>query len=230
MSEKRKAVVVYSGGMDSFTVLHRAIESGAEVYAINFNYGQRHDVEISKAIEVCYDLGLPFKRVNIVALNSLINNSALTGDIEVPKGHYEDETMKQTVVPNRNMMLLSMAAAYAVNIGATELWYGAHSGDHAIYPDCRPEFVEAMEKVLAIANYEPIELVVPFIHGNKQTILEWGMQRELDYSKTWTCYDPQWDGLVKRLGEPKACGKCGSCQERLEAFELIGQTDPVEYV
>ena len=226
-------MVVYSGGMDSFTVLHAALESCEEVHAINFNYGQRHSVEIDMARQVCYANNVSFHQVDISAISSIINNSALTGDIDVPKGHYEDESMKQTVVPNRNMMLLSMAAAYAINIGADSIWYGAHSGDHAIYPDCRPQFVEAMQSVLAICDYNAIELIVPFIHDDKTGILKWGSNLGLDYSKTWTCYDPQQS--QETMGDDdrwtaKACGKCGSCTERLEAFRNLGLTDPLEYV
>ena len=140
--------------------------------------------------------------------------------------------MKDTVVPNRNMMLLSMAAAYAINIGATEVWYGAHSGDHAIYPDCRPQFVYNMQATFAACHYTPITLVVPFLDGNKKTILEYGLNIGLDYKDTWTCYNPYTDfgdGINPNV-TTKACGKCGSCQERLEAFKAVGQTDPLEYV
>lgn len=225
---KIKAVVVYSGGMDSFTALHKARNEGREVYAINFNYGQRHSVETLFARSVCDKHNIPLHQVDISSLNSLIDNSALTGDIEVPKGHYADESMKKTVVPNRNMMLLSMAAAYAINIGATEVWYGAHSGDHAIYPDCRPEFTEAISNVFGLCDYTPIKLVVPFLHGNKETILKYGNEYSLDYAYTWTCYDPQ-ISRVNGMNDFKACGKCGSCVERLEAFEAVGKVDPLEY-
>ena len=227
-----KVVVVFSGGMDSYTVLNMAHLAGFEVHAINFNYGQRHAVEIERAITVCKKMDISFKQIDLTSLNSIIDNSALTGDIDVPKGHYEDESMKATVVPNRNMMMLSMAAAYAINIGATQIWYGAHSGDRAIYPDCRPEFVEAMQRVLAICDYEEIKLVVPFIDGDKEEILRWGFAHNLDYSDTWTCYDPQQVGGddINPYHHLVACGKCGSCQERLEAFDKVGKTDPVEYV
>jgi len=170
MSEK--AVVVYSGGMDSFTVLNTAIQNGLDVYALSFNYGQKH--------------------------SSLMANSSLTGDADIPEGHYEDDNMKSTVVPNRNMVLLSMAIAYAVSLEAGKVYYGAHSGDHHIYPDCRPEFVEAMNAVSKIANYQSVEIVTPFLHSSKGAILKAGLDMQLDYGKTWTCYN----------GREKSCGKC----------------------
>lgn len=230
--KKVKAVVVYSGGMDSFTVLNMALNMGREVFPINFNYGQRHSIETEVARTVCAGYGLPLQQIDITSLNQLIDNSALTGDIDVPKGHYEDETMKATVVPNRNMMLLSMAAAYAINIGAKEVWYGAHSGDHAIYPDCRPAFVKAMTGAFAVCDYENIELLVPFLDSDKEGILQYGMSHGLDYKTTWTCYDPQVvDGdSINPKEKTLACGECGSCQERLEAFKKVGKVDPLEYV
>ncbi|NVK25118.1 MAG: 7-cyano-7-deazaguanine synthase QueC [Gammaproteobacteria bacterium] len=217
MSEK--VIVIYSGGMDSYTVLNHAIKQGFDVYALTFDYGQRHVKEIEYAKNACKDLGIQHKIVDISAINSIISGSSLTDEIEVPEGHYESDNMKQTVVPNRNMILLSMAVGYAVSLDATKVFYGAHSGDHAIYPDCRPEFVQKMQDVCAIANYEPVDIVVPYINNTKIEILTDGLKMGLDYSKTWTCYN----------GREKACGKCGACQERLEAFELNQQTDPLEY-
>lgn len=217
MSEK--AVVIYSGGMDSFTVLNLAINQGYEVLALSFNYGQRHVKELDYAKSVCAELNIPHKIVDISAINSLLAGSSLTDDIEIPEGHYEEDSMKSTVVPNRNMILLSMAVAYAISSEATKVFYGAHSGDHAIYPDCRPEFVEKMKAVCAIADYQATDIVTPFLHQSKIEILAKGLELGLDYSKTWTCYN----------GREKACGKCGACQERLEAFKLNNQTDPLDY-
>lgn len=217
MSEK--AVVIYSGGMDSFTILNRAIREGKEVYPLTFNYGQRHIREIDVAKQVCEELNLPHKIIDIHAINSILAGSALTDDIDVPEGHYASENMKQTVVPNRNMILLSLAIGYAVSIGAPAVYYGAHSGDHAIYPDCRPEFVKRMNDVAAIANYEPVEVVTPYLQQSKGDILRDGLNMGLDYGKTWTCYK----------GGAKACGKCGSCVERLEAFANNQATDPLPY-
>ena len=215
----QKVVVIYSGGMDSFTVLHNAIRAGHEVYALSFNYGQRHVKELICAQNVCQELGIHHKIVDISAINQLIGGSSLTDDIEVPEGHYAADNMKSTVVPNRNMILLSLAVGYAVSLDAQAVYYGAHSGDHFIYPDCRPEFVQKMNDVCQIANYEPVDIVSPYLQQTKIEILKDGLAMGLDYGKTWTCYN----------GREKACGKCGSCQERLEAFELNNATDPLIY-
>ena len=218
---KPKAVVIYSGGMDSFTVLHLALQQGYDVYALSFNYGQRHSKELDVAVRVCENLGVSHKLVDITAINQLLQGSSLTSsDIDIPMGEYEEDNMKSTVVPNRNMILLSMAIGYAVSLGTTQVFYGAHAGDHDIYPDCRPEFVDAMNVVSAIANYDDVQIISPFLHATKQAILQAGVDMGLDYRQTWTCY----------LGQEKACGQCGSCVERLDAFAKMGLTDPVPYV
>lgn len=214
-----KVVVIYSGGMDSFTILHKAVEAGHDVYALSFNYGQRHVKELQCAERVCQQLGIKHKIVDISAINQLLAGSSLTDNIDIPEGHYAADNMKSTVVPNRNMILLSLAVGYAVSLGATQVYYGAHSGDHFIYPDCRPEFVQKMNDVCQIANYEAVDIVTPYLHKTKIEILHDGLAMGLDYSQTWTCYN----------GREKACGKCGSCQERLEAFALNQATDPLSY-
>jgi 7-cyano-7-deazaguanine synthase len=214
-----KAVVIFSGGMDSFTVLNVAHRQGKALYALSFDYGQRHRKELDYASRACKNLGIAHKIIDISAINELIGGSSLTSDIAVPEGHYAEESMKSTVVPNRNMILLSMAVGYAVSLGANQVFYGAHSGDHAIYPDCRPEFVERMNDVCAIANYEAVEIVTPFLHESKIAILKAGLALGLDYGQTWTCYN----------GRELACGECGACQERLEAFAENGVKDPLQY-
>ena len=214
-----KVVVIYSGGMDSFTVLHKAVQAGHDVYALSFNYGQRHVKELQCAAQVCQELGIKHKIVDISAINQQLAGSSLTDDIEIPEGHYAADNMKSTVVPNRNMILLSLAVGYAVSLGASQVYYGAHSGDHFIYPDCRPEFVQKMHDVCQIANYEPVDIISPYLQQTKIEILADGLAMGLDYAKTWTCYN----------GREKACGKCGSCQERLEAFNLNNATDPLPY-
>lgn len=215
----QKAVVIYSGGMDSFTILNKAKAEGFDLYAITFDYGQKHTKEIEFAKQVCLELGIEHKIIDITAINQLLQSSSLTSDIEIPEGHYEAANMKSTVVPNRNMILLSLAIGYAVDIGAEKVFYGAHAGDHSIYPDCRPEFVHAMNDVAKIANYEPVVIVTPYLNSHKSEILTDGLKMGLDYGKSWTCYN----------GREKACGKCGSCVERLEAFEMNNATDPLAY-
>ncbi|TVP46762.1 MAG: 7-cyano-7-deazaguanine synthase QueC [Halomonas sp.] len=214
------AVVIYSGGMDSFTVLHRAIREGLTVHALSFDYGQRHIRELDTARQVCSELGISHQIVDIRAIHSLIDNSALTNPaLAMPNGEYAAENLRSTVVPNRNMILLSLAIAKAVNIGAGRVDYGAHGGDHVLYPDCRPEFVEAMNQVAGIANFEPVTLHAPYLSASKAEILREGLAMHLDYRHTWTCYE----------GRELACGVCGSCRERLAAFAANGATDPLAY-
>ena len=216
---KQKVVVIYSGGMDSFTVLNKVLQEGFDVHATSFNYGQRHSKELLFAKAVTEKLGITHKIVDISPINQLIAGSALTDDIDVPEGHYEELSMQQTVVPNRNMIMLSLAVGYAVSIKAEAVYFGAHSGDHAIYPDCRTEFVDAMNAVCKIANYASVEVRAPYLQSDKIQILADGIRMKLDYADTWTCYN----------GRKKACGKCGACQERLEAFAKNGLIDPLPY-
>ena len=162
-----KVVVIYSGGMDSFTVLNRAIKDGKHVYALTFDYGQKHVKEIEYAANVCKELNIEHKIIDISAINQLLAGSSLTDYIDIPEGHYEEDSMKSTVVPNRNMILLSLAVGYAVSVEASQVYYGAHSGDHAIYPDCRPEFVLKMNDVCQIANYQPVEIFSPYLTQTK---------------------------------------------------------------
>ncbi|MDV3504499.1 7-cyano-7-deazaguanine synthase QueC [Marinobacter sp. M-5] len=212
-------VVIYSGGMDSFTLVHLARARGHRVHALSFDYGQRHVRELECARDVCARAGIPHQVLDIRALSTVMAGSALTSEVAVPEGHYAEDSMKATVVPNRNMILLSLATGYAVTAGANAVWYGAHGGDHAIYPDCRPEFVEKMDAVCRVANYQPVAIEAPFMAMDKSAILTEGLKLNLDYSQTWTCYN----------GRERACGVCGSCVERQEAFAAHGLTDPLPY-
>ena len=220
----RGIFVVYSGGMDSFTVLHKALlETQKEnVQAISFNYGQRHRKELDFAQRVTYKLSIQHRIINLAAVRDLIKGSALTSsNVEVPEGHYEAESMKATVVPGRNTFMLALAMAYAESQLAhynndIEIWYGAHSGDHHIYPDCRPAYVEAMQDVMRIATEGRVKLIAPYLYGDKVSILSNGFEWGLNYADTWTCYK----------GLEKPCGACGACQERALAFKTIGKRDP----
>ena len=219
--KQNSAVVILSGGMDSTTLLYDVVKKlGKEnVWAVSFDYGQKHKKELNVAMETCVNLGVPMKLLDLKVLNEVAPSALTRDDREVPEGHYEDENMKQTVVPNRNMVLISLAASYAISVGANKLYYGAHAGDHAIYPDCRKEFVEALSGVIKLCDWKELELYAPYIDADKGDIAIKGRDLNVDYSLTWTCYK----------GQDKACGKCGSCQERLEAFEKAGVPDPIEY-
>jgi len=221
----KKAVIIYSGGMDSFTLLHHAIKDsgGTEhVAALSFDYGQKHKKELHYAIKTCVNLGVTHRIIRLHDLQDILK-SALTTSSPVPEGHYTDENMKLTVVPNRNMIMLSMAAGYAITAKASRIYYGAQAGDYPIYPDCRKEFVDALNVALDKGNYDAPRIVTPFIHFFKQDILRHGINNLAltphDYIDTWTCYN----------GRKKACGVCGSCTERLEAFEAMHLIDPLEY-
>lgn len=218
---KEKAVIILSGGLDSTTLLYDLDRQGYDLYPITFFYGQKHQKEIECAKLICADMSL---RQNWIAypLTSLakIGGSALTDPrIAVPEGHYKDESMKTTVVPNRNMIMLSFAIAHAIAIGAEKVYYGAHAGDHDIYPDCRVEFVLAMQTAAALCHYKPIKVKAPYLLKSKADIVKRGLELGVPYEKTWTCYK----------GEALACGKCGSCIERKEGFEKNGTKDPIEY-
>lgn len=212
-----KTVCILSGGMDSTTLLYQLINEGKEVKAISFDYGQKHRRELEQAEKTCKKLGIGHEIINMSFLKDIVSNSALTGDIEVPHGHYEDENMKLTVVPNRNMIMASIAIGWAVNLDFDEIALGVHAGDHAIYPDCRPEFVWSLKSIALVANFKSIDVYTPFLNLDKGDIAIIGQKLGVDYSLTHTCYE----------GTAVPCGKCGACQERKEAFEKAGYNDPV---
>jgi len=224
----RRHVVVLSGGMDSTTLLSVVLRRYANgdtslVDAISFNYNQRHQLELTCAIKTTAILGIRHRIIPLTFLPSLAVASSLTSDKPVPEGHYADENMKQTVVPGRNTLFLATALAYTEgqlqNGDTAIIYYGAHSGDHSIYPDCRPRFVDSMRATIAAASDDRINLFAPFLHTDKAGILRQGIEFDVDYSNTLTCYN----------GTRPACGRCGSCVERLMAFDATGMTDPLDY-
>ena len=216
-----RCVIILSGGMDSTTLLYRLIDEKREIFALSFNYGQKHAKELDCAQNICKRYDIPHKIIDLKYLTQagIFGSSSLTSEVAVPEGHYADESMKSTVVPNRNMIMLSMAIAYTLSLGAATVFYGAHAGDHAIYPDCRPVFVDKMRDVAAVCHYYPVAIEAPFLNISKGDIVTQGLKLNVDYGATWTCYK----------GLDKACGKCGSCIERLEAFAQNNATDPLEY-
>lgn len=214
-----KAIVVLSGGLDSTTALYWALKNYDEVDAVSVNYGQRHSIELEYASATCNALGVRHDVLEAGSLGLVLSGSALTDNVEVPHGHYEDESMRSTVVPNRNAILLNLVAGIAVARGAQAIVTGVHAGDHAIYPDCRPEFIEAMRSLLAVANYEPVAVEAPFLTSSKAEIASIGDFLGVDFTKTYSCYE----------GGREHCGQCGTCVERVEAFELAGVADPTHY-
>ncbi|RLF30303.1 MAG: 7-cyano-7-deazaguanine synthase QueC [Thermoplasmata archaeon] len=212
-------VVSVSGGMDSATVLRYSDILG-KTLAVNFTYGSKHnEYERECAVRLCQHFGIDLIRLDLSNVGKALKSNLLLSGGEIPEGHYEDENMKLTVVPGRNMIFTSILAGIAESNGAGKIFLGIHSGDHAIYPDCRPEFLIAMNDAVMAGTDNKVCLEAPFIYSDKESILRWGYEHGVPYEMTRTCYKHQ----------PLACGKCGACQERLEAFRLIGKTDPVAY-
>ena len=209
-------LVVYSGGLDSYTLLNKALDKFERVEAITFDYGQKHSKEITFASKVCSENAIAHEVVNL-DLEKILSGSALVGTSEIPEGNYDKEKMKQTVVPNRNMIMISVAASLAIKNKCEYLWYAAHSGDHEIYPDCRPEFISKLGEVLKICDYHEIVFEAPFKGMTKGEIIKEGLNMDLDYSKAWTCYE----------GKEKPCGKCSACLERQNAFKINNIEDPL---
>ena len=214
-----KTVVVLSGGMDSATLLYHLHDAGHELKALSIHYGQRHARELESAAALGARLGVEHRIADLRPITPLLGDNSLSGSLDVPEGHYQQESMKLTVVPNRNMLLLSVAIAWAVGLKFDHVAYGAHSGDHAIYPDCRPAFAAAMDEAARLCDWHPITLLRPFVEMDKGDIALRGHQLGVPYELTWTCYK----------GGVRHCGKCGACHERREAFARHGFVDPVEY-
>ena len=204
MEGKMKAVTLLSGGMDSTTLLYQLLDMEFDVYSVGFYYGQKHFKELEYARRTCMRLRLPFQRIDIYQVNCLLSSALTTRGANIPHGHYEDDSMKVTVVPNRNMIMLSIAGGYAVSIGADILAYAAHAGDHTIYPDCRPEFVADFQKTLISGNYQAPKVFAPYINMSKKRIYEMGVMLKVPYEDTWSCYE----------GGQDPCGECGTCRER----------------
>lgn len=216
-----KTVCIFSGGMDSATLLTYLVNQTHDVLALSVNYGQRHRKELQYAERFADDLGVHWTVADLSSITPLLasSQSSLVSDSPVPHGHYAAENMKATVVPNRNMIMLSVAAGYAIANEARAVAYGAHAGDHTIYPDCRYDFGVAMDKAFRLCDWQEIELLRPFVGKSKADIVTLGTELGVDYSKTWSCYE----------GQELHCGACGTCVERREAFQLAGVSDPTIY-
>ncbi len=227
--EKRPAVVLLSGGLDSATALAEARSAGFALHALTVAYGQRHAVEIEAARLVARSLGVVRHVEQVIDLRSF-GGSALTSDLEVPKDRPAD-TMAAgipiTYVPARNTVFLALALAWAETLGAFDIFVGVNCVDYSGYPDCRPEYLEAFEAMANLATRVGVEgrgrfrIHAPLIQLTKDQIILRGLELGVDYSLTHSCYDPAADG--------RSCGRCDSCQIRRAAFERLGLTDPIAY-
>lgn len=219
-----KTIAIVSGGMDSVVLAHKLHAEGHDLTLVSFNYGQRHSKELSFAAVCAARLKVEHHIVDLSNIGAMLNKSALTNeDTEVPDGHYAEQSMRITVVPNRNAIMLNIAAGLAISIGADKVATGVHGGDHFIYPDCRPAFIKAIDAMLYIANdgFAPKDfgVLAPFLYWTKANICTEGARLGVDYNDTWSCYK----------GGDIHCGACGTCFERREAFMHAEIDDPTIY-
>ena len=236
------AVMAFSGGMDSTGLLVNLLANDYEVHALSYDYGQKHKLELDRAkANIAYlsenNIKVNQRIVDLQSAMSIFHSALTTDDYEVPEGHYEEEQMKQTVVPNRNAIFASILYGYALSIAtkqnkAVKIGLGVHSGDHEIYPDCRPEFYEALEHAFQIGNWdsEKISFYLPYLNGDKEKILrdseksinKLNLDFNTVFANTNTSYNPDKEG--------RSSGKSGADIERILAFNAIGRKDPVPYV
>ncbi|MFT4013514.1 MAG: 7-cyano-7-deazaguanine synthase QueC [Paracoccus sp. (in: a-proteobacteria)] len=216
-----KIAVVCSGGLDSVSLAHIVAGGGQLARIISFDYGQRHRKEIHFAERAAERLKVPFHLIDLRGIGSALSGSALTDDLDVPDGHYAEETMRVTIVPNRNAIMLAIAFGIAAARGDQAVAAAVHGGDHFIYPDCRPAFTDAFARMqrAALDGYADVALHVPFVHKTKADIVAEGALYGTPFAETWSCYK----------GGEEHCGRCGTCVERREAFDLAGIADPTTY-
>lgn len=216
-----KTNVICSGGLDSVSLAHVIADQGALSRLVSFDYGQRHRKELEFAAACALRLGVPHHLIDMRGIGTSLTGSALTEDIDVPDGHYAEETMRITVVPNRNAIMLSIAYGIAAANGDDAVATAVHGGDHFIYPDCRPSFTEAFDRMqrAALDGYAEVALYTPFVHRTKADIVTEGAKVHTPFAETWSCYK----------GGALHCGRCGTCVERREAFDLAGIPDPTPY-
>jgi len=214
----KDSVIILSGGMDSVTLLYDFQERIA--LAVSFDYGSRHNArEIPFARLHCQRLGIEHLVIPLAFMGQYFESSLLTGGEDIPEGHYADDNMRSTVVPFRNGIMLSVAVGLAESRQLKYVMMANHGGDHTIYPDCRPDFVEAFDAAAHAGTFAGIGLLSPYTHLTKADIARRGHQLGIDYSETWSCYK----------GGDRHCGRCGTCVERREAMAQAGITDTTEY-
>ena len=216
-----KTIVICSGGLDSVSLAHMVADQHTLTRLVSFDYGQRHRKELDYAARAAKRLGVPHDIIDMRPIGAALTGSALTDNIDVPDGHYAEETMKITVVPNRNAIMLAIAFGVAAANKDDAVATAVHGGDHFIYPDCRPAFTEAFEVMqkAALDGYADVSLYTPFVHRSKADIVTEGAKHNTPFADTWSCYK----------GGEHHCGRCGTCVERREAFHLAGVQDPTIY-
>lgn len=214
-------IVICSGGLDSVTLAHKVAADGRLGGLLSFDYGQRHVKELDCAAACAARLDVGHRVVDISGVGRGLAGSALTDDVAVPDGHYAEETMKLTIVPNRNAIMLAVAFGLAAARQARAVAVAVHGGDHFIYPDCRPGFIDAFQRMqdAALEGVAEIALEAPFVHLSKADIVAEGARNGTPFAETWSCYK----------GGARHCGRCGTCVERREAFDLAGVADPTDY-
>ena len=214
----KDSIIILSGGLDSTTMLYDYADRIA--LALSFDYGSNHNKkELAFAAYHCNQLGIEHIIIPLEFIHQYFHSSLLSGAEAIPEGQYDDESMRSTVVPFRNGIMLAIAAGMAEDRRLARILMANHSGDHAIYPDCRPEFVQALAAAVQAGTYNGVELFTPYTHWTKTDIARRGKELGIDYSKTWSCYK----------GGEKHCGKCGTCTERRQALQEAGIIDTTEY-
>lgn len=213
-------LVVISGGMDSTVLLTDCVQKFQKIAAVSFDYGSKHNGrELPLAAEICEKLGVDHRVIFLPFINELFSSSLLSSGSEIPDGAYDEPTMKSTVVPFRNGIMLSIAAGYAESIEAERIVLGSHSGDHFIYPDCRPEFNETFARAVNMGTDGKVSIEFPYSTMDKRDIGDLGRKLSVDFGRTWTCYK----------GDEIHCGTCGACDERKYALRKDQGLDPTEY-
>ncbi len=214
----RKTIVVFSGGLDSTTLLYHLIALGHEVKAISFDYGQRHRKELDAASSIVTNLQIEHQIVDVTGLAAIFGTNALTSPkVDVPHGEYSPQTMEITEVPNRNMIMLSIATGWAISLGYDSVAFGTHSGDYTPYPDCQPAFADAINSATHVCSNTPIEVLSPFVRWSKGDIVKRGIELAVPFEMTWSCYE----------GDIIPCGMCSTCIDRKQAFFNAEHLDPV---
>lgn len=215
---EKDALLVLSGGMDSVTMLHDYVDRIA--VAVNFNYGSNHNAREAECARAnCAALGVELVEIDLGFMGRHFKSSLLSGADAIPEGDYDDSNMRSTVVPFRNGIMLAVAAGLAESRGLKAVMLANHSGDHAIYPDCRQAFVDAMDRAIAAGTYDGLRLLAPYTNLTKAQIAARGRELGVDYSKTYSCYK----------GGAKHCGRCGTCVERRQALAAAGIPDTTPY-